>query len=97
MAHAGIARTQLLAGDLNATFASLQTVFQLAPRAAASVDGLGTTAMQTAEMLRGRALTEKQDELLKKIDAAIAALPPEAHELPEYEQNSRPANRRRRG
>jgi hypothetical protein len=99
MAHAGIARTQLLAGDLDATFASLQRVFSIAPRAAASTDGLGMTAMQTTEMLRARALTQKLDGLVQQIDTAVAALPPEAHELPEYERASRqrPANRRRGG
>jgi hypothetical protein len=34
---------------------------------------------------------------VKQLDAARAALPPEAFELPEYERASRPAGRRRRG
>lgn len=98
MAHAGIARVQLQAGELANCFASLQQVFTIAPVAAASVDGLGTYGIQTAQTLRARASEQKLDDLVQQLDAALQALPPEAFELPEYErgqQNVR-GNRRRR-
>ena len=60
-----------------------------APAAAAATDGLGITAMQTAEMLRGKALTAQDEDLAARLDAALEALPDEAYVLPEYEQQSR--------
>lgn len=97
MAHGGIARVRLGASDLAGTFAALQQVFATAPAAAAAVDGLGITAMQTAEMLRARATEAKDEALVQQLDAALKALPPEAFELPEYERASRSQGRRRRG
>lgn len=89
MAHGGLARLALNDDDLQRTFAELQTVFELAPAAAAATDGLGITAMQTAEMLRGKALTAQDEDLAARLDAALEALPDEAYVLPEYEQQSR--------
>lgn len=97
MAHGGLARIRLQAGDLAGTLAELEQVFHVAPLAAAATDGLGMTAMQTAEMLRGRALSAKDEDLLRRLDAALQVLPPEAFALPEYEKNSRPPRRPRRG
>ena len=89
MAHGGIARIKLTQGDLEGTLTELEKMFATAPAAAAAVDGLGVTGMQTAEMLRGRALDEKRDDLLKSLQAALDALPAAAFELPEYERASR--------
>jgi Arc/MetJ family transcription regulator len=89
MAHGGLARLCLQQDDLPGTFAALQRVFAIAPAAAAATDGLGITAMQTAEMLRGKALDRKDEALLLQLQAALQALPPEAFELPEYERASR--------
>jgi hypothetical protein len=98
MAHGGLARLRLQADDLAGTFALLQQVFAIAPAAAAATDGLGITAMQTAEMLRGKALEAKDQALLDQLAAALQALPPEAFELPEYERASRgQGGGRRRG
>ncbi|MCC7398704.1 MAG: hypothetical protein IT455_16675 [Planctomycetes bacterium] len=97
MAHGGLARLRLQADDLAGTLTELELVFRIAPTAAAATDGLGMTAMQTAEMLRGRALTAKDEAMLRRLDAALQQLPPEAFELPEYERNSRPQRRPRRG
>jgi hypothetical protein len=96
LAHGGIARLQLQAGELAATVAELQQVFALAPVAAAATDGLGITAMLTAEMLRARATEANDETLVAELDAALKQLPPEAFELPEYERASR-GNRPRRG
>jgi hypothetical protein len=101
LAHGGLARLALDRGDLEATFAALQQVFAQAPAAAAAEDGLGITAMQTAEMLRGRALDAENKDLLQRLERALQALPPEAFVLPEYErasrgQGNRPPNGRRR-
>ena len=56
MAHGGLARLALQSGDLDLTFSELQQVFGISPASASAVDGLSITAMQTAEMLRGKAL-----------------------------------------
>lgn len=89
MAMAGIGRLQLEAGALPQCLESLQRAFTLAPLAAAAVDGLGVTAVQTADMLRARATESGADELVTALDAALAQLPAAALEPPEYEQASR--------
>ncbi|MBL8725080.1 MAG: hypothetical protein JNK49_13600 [Planctomycetes bacterium] len=97
MAHAGLARLALEAGDLEAAWRALEQAFTAAPLAAASLDGLGHTAVQTADMLRARAEAAAQPHLVQQIDAALAGLPAEALAPPEYERgqpNPRP-NRRR--
>jgi hypothetical protein len=89
VAHGGVARLLLQRGDLAGCFAALQRSFAANPAAAAAVDGLGITTMQTAEMLKGKALDQKDTALQQQLDAALQALPPEAFELPEYERASR--------
>jgi len=89
MAHGGLARLALQKGDLDLTFSELQQTFRIAPGAVAATDGLGITAMQTAEMLRGRALSSENADLVRRLDEALKALPDEAYVLPEYEQRSR--------
>jgi hypothetical protein len=98
IAHAGLARMALEAGDRPACFAALQQSFAANALAAAATDGLGITAVQTADMLRAAAERNGETELVAALDAALAALPKEALEVPEYERNQpnpRP-NRRRR-
>ncbi|MEO6596049.1 MAG: hypothetical protein ABIP94_14970 [Planctomycetota bacterium] len=95
MAHAGIARIRLQAGALAEALAELQRAFAVAPLAAAAVDGLGITAVQTAQMLRQRAFEAKANDLVQQLDAALATLPPEALVPPEYERASRSARGRR--
>ncbi|HEX6813140.1 MAG TPA: hypothetical protein VF384_16070 [Planctomycetota bacterium] len=100
MGHAGIARVKLLAADLAGSLSELQQAFTVAPMAGAAVDGLGSTAVQTAQMLRAKATEAKAEDLVKQIDAALEALPAEALTPPEYERNNPPGNRpqrRRRG
>jgi len=89
MAHGGLARLALQQGDLDLTFSELQQVFSICPTAAAAVDGLSITAMQTAEMLRGRAIDAEDQDLQERLAEALKQLPPEAFTLPEYEQRSR--------
>ena len=89
MAHGGLARLALQGNDLDLTFFELQQVFSICPTAAAAVDGLSITAMQTAEMLRGRAIDAKNLDLQERLAEALKKLPPEAFTLPEYEQRSR--------
>ncbi|MFT6079669.1 MAG: hypothetical protein ACI8UD_002117 [Planctomycetota bacterium] len=89
MAHGGLARLALQKGDLDLTFSELQRVFAICPTAAAATDGLSITAMQTAEMLRGRAIDEQDQDLIDRLAEALKKLPPEAFVLPEYEQRSR--------
>ena len=97
VAHGGIARLLLQRGDLGGCFAALQRSFAANPAAAAAVDGLGITTMQTAEMLKGRALDAKDEALLRQLEAALQALPAESFELPEYERASRGQGAGRRG
>jgi hypothetical protein len=89
MAHGGLARLALQGSDLDLTFFELQQVFSICPTAAAAVDGLSITAMQTAEMLRGRAIDAKDLDLQERLAEALKKLPREAFTLPEYEQRSR--------
>ena len=96
MAHGGLARLALQAGDLDLTFSELQQLFTTCPTAASATDGLSITAMQTAEMLRGRAIDQKDVDLQERLANALKSLPPEAFTLPEYEQRSRGAGRRGR-
>ena len=99
MGHAGIARVKLLKGELPAAMAALQQAFATAPMAGAAVDGLGSTAVQTAQMLRAKATEASDKDLVKQVDAALQALPAEALQPPEYERDQpggRPARRRGR-
>jgi hypothetical protein len=89
MAHGGLARLALQKGDLDLTFSELRQVFSICPSAAAATDGLSITAMQTAEMLRGRAIDQGNQDLQERLSKALKDLPPEAFVLPEYEQRSR--------
>ncbi len=95
MAFAGIARLQLEAGALPQCLESLQKAFAAAPLAAAATDGLGVTAVQTADMLRARATATGAADLVSALDAALAGLPAAALEPPEYERASRGAGRAR--
>ncbi|MBL8749508.1 MAG: hypothetical protein JNK78_10140 [Planctomycetes bacterium] len=96
MANAGIARLQLDAGDLPGALASLQLAFRTAPLAAAAVDGLGVTAVQTADMLRARAVETNAQDVVQAVDQALTALPDEALIPPEYERASGNTKIRRR-
>ena len=89
LAHGGLARLRLQTDDLAGCFAALQRAFAANPAAASATDGLGITTMQTAEMLKGKALDKQDEALLQQLAAALKALPPEAFELPEYERASR--------
>lgn len=97
LAHGGHARVLLTQGNLESCFAALQAMFAADPVAAAHVDGLSVTGMQTAEMLKGKLLAQKNEALLSKLDATLKQLPSEAFTLPDYEQASRGQGRPRRG
>lgn len=96
MAQAGIARVQLQAGDLPGALASLQQSFRTAPLAASAVDGLAVTAVQTADMLRARALESGAQDVVQSLDQTMAELPPEALVPPEYERAAGNTARSRR-
>lgn len=95
MAHGGRARIRLEQDDLPACLDELKQAFALAPLAAAATDGLGVTAMQTADALRAKA-TGKDDALVAALDEALKQLPEGAFALPEYEQRTAPPRRNRR-
>jgi len=86
MAIAGRARIDLERGDLEKATNEILASFQRRPSAAASLDGLNISPVDTAKMLRARLRHEKKDELAAKIEAGLAALDPSLLELPAYER-----------
>ena len=67
--------------------------------AAASPDGLGTTAVDTAKMLLTRLQAAPQKDLAERLSRRLVALDPVLLEPPEYERaaDDRRGQRRRQG
>ncbi len=71
--------------------------FTRKPEAAGSLDGLNLSPADTSRMLRSRLVQLKRDDLVARLDAALAKIPPELLELPAYERDvGGPAEPRRR-
>ncbi|MCB9914921.1 MAG: hypothetical protein H6828_07195 [Planctomycetes bacterium] len=83
------ARLALERGDLDEALALVQASFARGPRAAGSLDGLNLTPVMTAQALVAELRRAERAEDADALREAIAALPPEARELPEFERNSR--------
>jgi tetratricopeptide (TPR) repeat protein len=88
VALAGQARIAYESGDDEQALAQVIQSFERKPSAAASLDGLNFSAVDTAKMLRARCVEKKQDVMVAQIDAALSALPPAMLELPEFERDS---------
>ena len=69
--------------------------FRRCPGAAATLDGLNLSAVDTAKMLRARLREEKLDLLASRLEAALARLDPEMLDLPAFEGQG-PGRRPRR-
>jgi hypothetical protein len=89
LALAARARLALEAGAVEAALDELLAAFARRPLSAASLDGLNITPMDTGRMLRARLVGDERQDLLDRLDAAIAelgALDPELLQLPAYER-----------
>lgn len=94
IALGGKARLALESKNFDAAMELVQAAFDRRPIAAGAVDGLNFTSVMTAQMLRSQLADAGRTEDAAKIQAAMAALPPEALEPPEYD---RPPGQTRRG
>lgn len=96
LAIAGRARLAYERGDLESAVDQLLLSFERKPDAAATLDGLGISPVDTAKMLRQRLVERKRDDLVATLDAALASLDPELLRLPAYESEgpSRPTRGR---
>ena len=67
------------------------------PEAAASLDGLNISPVDTAKMLKARLSQTKREDLLGRLQTALDKLDPELLLLPQYERElpgANPTNRR---
>jgi tetratricopeptide (TPR) repeat protein len=103
VAHAGRARIAYERGDSGLALSELVASFDRKPDAAASLDGLNISAVDTAKMLRARLVAANQTELAATLQAGLDKLDPRLLELPAYENegpngtsaDGRPPRRRR--
>jgi tetratricopeptide (TPR) repeat protein len=99
LALAGRARIAFEQGDYERATAQLLASFERKPDAAASLDGLNLSPVDTAKMLLAKLKEAQRDDLAASLQAALDALDPELLKLPAYESegpNSRPQRRDRR-
>ncbi len=102
----GRARLSLEARGFDAAMTDLLAAFARRPDAAATLDGLNISPVDTAKMLRSRAGEAGRTDVVTRIDEALGKLDPKLLELPAYERGgpppesrpgSRPGRRRRDG
>ena len=86
LAHAGRARLAFESGDYERAVAELLASFERRPAAAASLDGLGISAVATARMLRARLSDQHRDDLAAQIGSALDGLDPDLLRLPAFER-----------
>ena len=96
LACAGKARLDLEAGDLERAQRGILAAFAFNPDAAATLDGLNLSPVDTAKMLRARLAEAHREDLLKELQTALDALRPDLLELPAYEREVPDPPRRRR-
>ena len=89
LALAARARLAMERGELAEAHALVLESFERCPTAGGSVDGLNLTPVMTATTLARRLEANERAELAGALRLAIAALPAEALELPDFEKNSR--------
>ena len=90
IAIAGRARIELERKDLEQSLEHVLASLARSPQAAAVLDGLNISAVDTAKMLRARLRQDQKEELLKKLEAALAKLDAEQLALPAYEFETPP-------
>ncbi len=98
LALAGRARLALERGDHEHAVRALLAAFERKPEAAATLDGLNLSAVDTARMLLARLHAGGEVELAGRVQGALERLDPRQLELPAYEREQ-PSDgpRRRRG
>lgn len=94
LAMAGRARIAYEGGDYERALEQIVAAFEHKPSAAATLDGLNISAVQTAKMLRAFLLDLKEKDLAAKLDDALGKLDPAMLEVPAYERQG-PGTRRR--
>lgn len=102
LALAGRARIAYEHGENELALQKLLASFARKPEAAASLDGLNISPVDTAKMLRVRFIEAKRDDLLAQLQGALDKLDPELLKLPAYERevpstNGAGGGQRRRG
>jgi tetratricopeptide (TPR) repeat protein len=85
LAHAGLARMALERGALEQATDELLASLKLRPDSAATLDGLGLTAVMTAKMLAARLVERGDGERAAAVQAALDALDPKLLEPPPSE------------
>jgi tetratricopeptide (TPR) repeat protein len=95
---AGKARLAYEAGDDEETVALILASFKRRPDAAATLDGLNISPVDTAKMLLQRLKDSDEDDLAARLETAMGELDPELLKLPAYEREgpSRPMRNRGR-
>ena len=100
LALAGRARLAMEAGDLEGAVRELRASFDKSPSAAATLDGLNLSPVDTAKMLLARLKEAGKSDLANSLQSALDALDPVMLRLPAYERegpaNTPPAGRRPR-
>ncbi len=86
LALAGRSRLAFERGDHEKAVAQLLASLERRAQAAASLDGLGLSAVATAQMILARLVEEEREELAETVRAALDALDPELLELPAFER-----------
>jgi tetratricopeptide (TPR) repeat protein len=87
LALAGRARVAFERGDEARAVDELLSSFARRSQAAATLDGLNVSAVDTARLLAGRLREEDRQDLLAVLERALAALDPELLAPPAYERN----------
>jgi tetratricopeptide (TPR) repeat protein len=87
LALAGRARVAFERGDDERALADLLSSFARKPEAAATLDGLSVSAVETAQRLRGRLRSSDRQDLLATLDTALDQLDPAVRLPPEFERN----------
>jgi tetratricopeptide (TPR) repeat protein len=97
LAIAGRARLAYERGDCEGALAELLACFDRKPDAAATLDGLNISPVDTARMLLQKLKELKRDDLVAQLETALGKLDPELLKLPAYEREgpSRPFRDRR--
>lgn len=97
MALAGKARIRMQLGALEQALADLEGSLARRADSAASPDGLGITAVDTARMLLVRLQEAQRDDLRERLQARLDSLDPALLEPPAHEREVDRRARRRRG
>jgi tetratricopeptide (TPR) repeat protein len=87
LALAGRARIHYERHEEEPALTELLASFARAPEAAGSLDGLNLSPADTSRMLRDRLVGLRRDDMLARLDAALAKIPPELLQLPAYERD----------